>query len=177
MAHQPQPAFPVFTYVDHPLRHRPAEYWEGHGWRQGGKRLRNVKPYKHFIWPKDGKNGTKWGRMKDILQGKGPDIHVAFSANRMDYMWNRPSRDRWARHSNLDDRSPDLSLRYELPWVGRRGTTKCYDYRTRKWVRPNLEMWTDARWPEKSDEYTYPYAMRNVFGEWMQYNPDATFNF
>ena len=30
-----------------------------------------------FIWPKDKPNQTKWGRMGDILTGKGPDIFVA----------------------------------------------------------------------------------------------------
>ncbi|KAF2788480.1 hypothetical protein K505DRAFT_201995, partial [Melanomma pulvis-pyrius CBS 109.77] len=166
---QPQPAFPFFTYVNYPLRHRPAEYVEGEGWYQGGHRLRRVKPYKHLIWPRDGKRGSTWGRMKDIIQGKGPDIHVALSADKTDYMWNRPRRARWSRHTNLDDRGPDAALKYEFPWARREDTMKCYDFRTRKYCRPNRYMWTDAVWPdEPNDEFVYPYAMRDIRGEWIQ---------
>jgi hypothetical protein len=166
----PKPAFPVYNYVDHPYRRRPAEYAEGLGWIQGGAKRRNVKLYKHFIWPKDGRNGSTWGRFKDILRNEGPDIHVSFSADKRDYMSNRPTRERWARHTNLDDRSHDGALKFELPWIGRKGTTKCYDFRTRKFVAPYKGMWTNALWPEEPNhDYTYPYAIRDVRGIWSQY--------
>ncbi|KAF2712323.1 hypothetical protein K504DRAFT_371777 [Pleomassaria siparia CBS 279.74] len=162
---------PFFQPVDHPVRHQPAEYFEGVGWFQNGHRRHRVKPHKHFIWPKDGQRGSTLGRWKDILQGKGPDIHIALSADKMDYMWNRQRRTRWGRHTNLDDGGPDGSLRYELPWIGRSGTDTCYDFRTRKYGKPNRNMWTDALWPEERN-WAYPYAMKNVKGEWAQYSPN-----
>jgi hypothetical protein len=171
-----KPTFPMFMPIDHPLRRQPAEFIQGQGWKQGPHRRRKVKPFKHFIWPKDGRNGSTWGRMKDILQSKGPDIHVAFSADKRDYMSNRPSRARWSRHSNLDDRDRDSALKYELPWVGRRGTDKCYDFRTRTFVSPYKNMWTDALWSEEpNNDYAYPYATRDYRGEWSQYCMDPFF--
>lgn len=169
---------PLFFEKDFPWRSRPAEYYRGKGWEQDGFRRRGVKkPYYHFIWPKDGKNGSKWGRMKDILTGKGPDIHVTVSADKEDYMHHRQRRPRWARHADLEDRGPDCSLRYDLPWVRpfRRYAGKRYDFRTRQYRRPDTHMWSDAIWEGRQGTrdhiYGLPHAIRDMNGEWWERGP------
>ena len=169
MASPPPWPPPLFEPVNFPWRRQVPEYSEGIGWWQDGHRRHNVKTHKHFIWPKDGKNGNTWGRWKDILHGTGPDIHIAISADKMDYMWNRQTRSRWSRHTNLDNRGPDTTLKYEFPWASRRGSSKCYDFRTRRYRRPHHGMWTDALWPEEpNNNVVYPYALRDIMGEWWQ---------
>ena len=88
---------PMFHMAHVPHNSRIKEYSRDHlTWIQDGKKFRNVKSSKAFIWPKDGRNGSKWGRMKDILQDKGPDIHIAISADKMDYMKNRQQKSGWS---------------------------------------------------------------------------------
>ncbi|ORY14803.1 hypothetical protein BCR34DRAFT_466807, partial [Clohesyomyces aquaticus] len=153
-------------------RRRPTEYQKGQGWVQGGHKRRDVKkPYYHFIWPKDGKNGRTWGRWKDVLQGKGPDIHVTISANKNDYMYDRQRKSRWAGHTNLDDRDPDFTLGYQFPWTRKARPSdayKAYDFQTRKYTRPYKRMWTDVVWQDDpNDHFQYPSAFKDVYGRWM----------
>lgn len=96
--------------------------------------------------------------MKDILQDKGPDIHITLSANKMEYMNNRQTRSRWSDWTCIDDRDKDLSMSSEkyAPWthsfvLGGRSPGQSYDYRTRKYGHPDKYTWTDAKWqPEHS---------------------------
>ncbi|KAF2473205.1 uncharacterized protein BDR25DRAFT_218203 [Lindgomyces ingoldianus] len=168
---------PYYERTCHPWRRRPAEYLTGVGWIQGGHKRRKLKPYYHFVWPRDGKNGSTWGRWKDILKGQGPDIHVTISADKKDYMFNRQTKERWAGHTNLDDRGPDGALKYEPPWTrsARPGNNcRAYDFRTRKYCRPYDHMWTDALWQdEPNGHFPYPHALRNVYGEWIQHKQNA----
>ncbi|CAO2647753.1 Nn.00g086750.m01.CDS01 [Neocucurbitaria sp. VM-36] len=184
------PDFPRFVPSEDGWRHRPAEYVcdprvGPRGWYQDGRKLRHVKASKAFIWPKDGKNGSTWGRIKDIFQNTGPDIYVAFGANKADCVLNRPPRAQWSRHTNLDDRN----LRFEFdprkfsPWtrnsaLGGRMPGLSYDFRTRKYRTPNSRMWTDAIWqqePYRNRKWnSYPEALRTHDGTWwqdMQYLP------
>jgi hypothetical protein len=143
------------------------------------------KPYYHFIWPKDGQNGSKWGRAKDIFTGKGPDIHVTVSANKMDYMANRQRKCTWGNHLNLDDRLHDEEGLLQSPWPrlagrGKRaGAGLRYDFETRTYRRTYSRMKTDAFWNEgiSRKEYPFPAAWRNIEGEWLHQNPDAMANF
>lgn len=106
------------------------------------------------------------GRLKDILQNKGPDVHVAVSAHKKDYMHNRPRKAEWARHWDLDDRGPFGELHDHSHLQG-----KAYDFKTRKFRHHYPGMWTDAKWqPEPNEKIKYPKALRNVWGEWFQ-NP------
>lgn len=156
---------------------RPGEYREGVGWIQDAHKRRVKKPHYHFIWPKDGKNGSKMGRLRDIATGRGPDMHVTISADKMDYMANRQNRSRWARHTNLDDRGPDGILSYELPWVRphrRHRPDLRYDFGTRTYRRADHSMMTDARWydvPRK--QFPYPRAWRDIYGDWTKHDPWA----
>ena len=160
----------VFGGTDHPWRRRPAEHCPGVGWIQGGRRLRGVKPKYHFVWPKDGKNGSTWGRWKDILHGQGPDIHVTISADKMDYMYNRQRRPRWSEHTNLDDRLPDGSIKHQPFWIGnKRHGGISYDFFTRRYRPTDGDTWADALWQEEpNDQFTYPYAFKDIQGQWYQ---------
>lgn len=180
----PSQLFPTMAYhlpVFHPttLPHRSniKEYSRDHrDWIQDGKKFRGNKSQKAFVWPRDGRNGSKWGRMKDILQDKGPDIHVTLSAEKMDYMKNRQSKSRWSDWTYLDDRDKDLSISSDkyAPWthkalLGGRAPGQRYDFRTRKYSNPNRYTWTDAKWQsEPNDEHIYPEAFRSLTGDWYQ---------
>ncbi|KZM28405.1 uncharacterized protein EKO05_0004864 [Ascochyta rabiei] len=153
------------------------EYSREHrAWIQDGKKYRNTKSSKAFIWPKDGRNGSKWGRMKDILQDKGPDIHVAISAEKMDYMKNRQHKSRWSGWNCLDDGDVDLAMSSKkyAPWtsngaLGGRAPGLSYDFRTRKYGKANKYTWTDVKWqPEPNTQHAYPEAVRSFHGDWYQ---------
>lgn len=184
MTKLPQPSPPVFFSAEGPVRHRPAEYVRdgpgvARGWYQDGRRLRQVKASKAFIWPKDGKNGTKWGRMKDIIRGEGPDMFVAFGASQGDCISNRPSRAQWSMHQNFDDTGVTKGFDPQkfAPWtknaiLGGRVPGKCYDFRTRKHMYPDGQMWSDAIWqrePYKNRKSNvWPEALRTMGGDWYQ---------
>ena len=149
MAHIPR-----FVPVLLPWQRRLAEHVPGHGWYQGGERLRRVKPHYTFIWPKDGKRGSKMGRWKDIFANEGPDIHVAIIADKLDALIIDKGE-----LSGLDGRNWTTESQKE-PWkIGHRGfgisTDKKYDFRTRKYGRPEWDTWTDARWQEEPNEHFY----------------------
>jgi hypothetical protein len=158
---------PFYVQTDLPRKKRPLEYCRYGLWHSDGRGKRVKKPHYHFIWPKDGKNGSKWGRTKDILTGKGPDIHVSISADKMDYMYNRPRKSTWAGWEDLDDRFYDNSLD-SLPWTrkNREYAGKSYDFYTRKYCRPTPFTWTDVQWKDKPDRWGLPAAVRDVDGEW-----------
>jgi hypothetical protein len=177
------PAFPVPFGAEDGWKHRTAEYVRGEpgvsrGWYQDGRKLRNVKASKAFIWPKDGKRGSTWGRMKDVLQNKGPDIFVAFGARPTDCVSNRPPRAQWSGHSHLDDRGMTFSFNskkfapFARAGLGSRSHGVRYDFATRKYTTPYRGMWSDAIWqqePHKKDKWhKYPEALRTVDGHWWQ---------
>jgi hypothetical protein len=175
------PHFPnAFYETSHPFRHRPAEWcpWRRQ-WIQDGRVLRNVKASKAFVWPKDGRNGTPWGRLKDILQNKGPDIYLTMNATKRDYMHNRPTKARWSGHVHLDDNlhsSYPFGGRKYASWtakgvLGGRVPGQTYDFRTRKYGDANWWTWTDAVWQPKSrvnKRNPYPEAVRDMDGDWLQ---------
>ena len=180
MSFPPHSGGPFFE-VDQEYRHRPAEYCrKQRGWFQDGRKLRNVKASKAFVWPKDGRNGTSWGRFKDILQNKGPDMYLTLNADKHDYMHNRPTRAQWSGYRYLDDRGLDIAHPFtskkhapwtRTGWLGGRTPGQSYDFRTRQYGIPNRGTWTDAVWqpdPRKNKYNRYPEAVRNVYGEWFQ---------
>lgn len=181
MAHFPATSY--FVPTDYPHRPRPAQFARGlgvsPGWYQDGRKLRNVKKSaKAFIWPKDGRNGSTWGRVKDILTGNGPDVFVAFGANKSDCVGNRPSRAQWSGHVNLDDTGLAKGFNHEkfapwtVKWPGARPPGMCYDFHTRKYGPERTRMWTDAIWqkePHKNRKLNpYPEAFRDIDGLWHQ---------
>ncbi|KAF2019584.1 hypothetical protein BU24DRAFT_336094, partial [Aaosphaeria arxii CBS 175.79] len=123
-----------------------------------------------LIWPRDG-NRSKMSRLRDILRGEGPDMHVTIGAEKDDYMHIRQRKSQWARHRNLDNSAPDYSLKTNLPGT-KINPCEAYDFRTRKYVHLHRDMWTDAlRMPDPRETYGYPYALRDIYGEWKQLDP------
>lgn len=173
--------YPPPIYENNPYsfscRERPAWYYLGSdafypGWYQEGQKRNVRKPHYHWIWPKDGKRGTKWGRIKDILQGKGPDIHVTISADKMDYMHNRQRKQEWAKWRHLDDRDPDDALRSPSwitnPLLGGRNPGERYDFYSRRYRNEYPGMWSDALWLARKKHAIFPDTLRNNYGEWFQ---------
>ena len=181
-------SFPAYAYVGRNNRGRlnPAEVLDSPGagkpawWQFGARRtLTEPRPFYHLVWPKDKKRG-RMGRLKDIIQGKGPDIHLTMSANKHDYMTNRPLHGRWSGWETLDQRMrPGPSMwqgQYKLPapcWVKNtsafgRKPAMLYNFATRKFEKFHPSMWTDAIWqgPHKHDGW--PDQHRDVFGHWWE---------
>jgi hypothetical protein len=142
------------------------------GWYQYGVRRKVKKPYYHLVWPKDKDRGNL-GRLKDILQGKGPDIHLSISAQKNDHMHNRPVHGIWSNWPHLDSR---ISGRYPFPgqhnfkkgpwWVG--DSSKQYNFRTRKYEHYHRDMWTDAIWQGPHKNSKWPHQFRDDNGMWLQ---------
>jgi len=111
-------------------------------------------------------------RWKDIFANEGLDIHVAISADKRDALYNRQRRALWPRWTELGDREPDGALAYRPSWVRFfRGQEK-YDFRTRKYGRPEWDTRTDARWQEEpSEDLYYSYTLRDLDGEWWEDHP------
>lgn len=176
-----QPTMDFNRGVQYRVRHHPwrppeREFIQGIGWvTPGGRRLRRAfptgKPSYAFVWPKDGKRGSKMGRLKDILQNTGPDIHLAIGAERNVRPYNWPTRGRWSRWTDMPqvhmDQGPDFALR-AAPWVRPfREEDKKYDFRTRTYKRPDRATWVDALWPEEpNSQYKVPRAYRCMRGNW-----------
>lgn len=144
--------------------------WEPGVWWKDGlpHRVDRRKKKYHFIWPHDGKNGSKWGRFKDILSGQGPDIHLTIGEKKMDYMHHRPSRAQWSLHTVFDPAGHDCRIRGPFPWVGkkREESNNHYDFRTRKFCKLNRNMWTDVRPPSKPGKWSAPATVRDIYGWW-----------
>lgn len=114
-----------------------------------------------FVWPRDGRNSSTWGRWKDVVSGKGPDIFVARGGQ-------RPNRNSWARRPWLDPLLPDDTLP-AMPWAD---STRPYDFRRRRYKHDDRWTWWDARWERNrlGKERNYPTAYRCRHGDWYQMN-------
>jgi hypothetical protein len=136
------------SYTPEGLRD-PGEYWVNAPKPPGTRKV--------FVWPSDGKRKSTWGRCKDILQNKGPDIFVATQGQ-------RPIRDRWK--NNDQDWYINDDFIGPMPWA-RRTPDKPYDFRTRKYRRPKKHTWSDAVWPAwDADNQEFPKSYRCRHGDW-----------
>lgn len=149
-------------------------------WFQGDAQRRVKKPYYHLVWPKD-KNRGMFGRLKDVLQNKGPDIYLSVSARKNEYSTNRPLHGRWSNWPLLDPRITgsisDLwpgQHKFSGPcWVSNskvfgRDANKRYNFQTRKYEDEHPGMWTDAIWQGPHKDSNWPDQYRNRRGLWLQ---------
>lgn len=130
-------------------------------WRDHDRQNDNSNPHLRgkrgnlaFVWPRDGKRNTSFGRVKDIFGAKGPDIFVMKNGA-------RPLKTSWTnrRFTALDD--PDAWLRDDtrkaMPWASRSRDNpdkKAYDFRTRKYGKTDRFTWTDALWMQPTGMLT-----------------------
>jgi hypothetical protein len=167
------------TGLEH--RHNPAKWCHAtRKWTQDGRVLRNVKASKAFVWPKDGRNDSTWGRLKDIFQNKGPDMYLTTNAEKHDVMHNRPSRAEWTgwhqRDDEVWDSSSPFNSKKHAPWtskgvLGGRMQGLPYDFRTRQYGAPHRRTWTNAVWqpePRLNKYNPNPEALRDITGRWFQ---------
>jgi hypothetical protein len=93
-----------------------------------------------FIWPRDPLPVGKWGfgrRLKDVLQGKGPDIFIGD----IDTPFIRPTRGRWSRWPDIyGDPGAHHALPPILPFTDR--GEKRYDFRKRRYRVPRHNTWS-----------------------------------
>jgi hypothetical protein len=117
-----------------------------------------------WVWPRDGRESSSFGRLKDILRGKGPDIFVAKHNA-------QPIRPSWTNRPALNPFLPSDTTQ-PMPWA-RRKPHQQYDFRTRKYWRGDQYTWWDARWNHnKVDrERNYPRAYRCRHGDWYTQHP------
>lgn len=147
--------------VGGPYEPEPLEFIQGTGWVRGNVRVHGVKPRYAFIWPKDGRRDSKGGRLKDILQGRGPDVFISIKGEKGP--WKGPTRARWSRWADLSTIDYDDAL--TPPWWARRYGR--YDFRTRRYKQPDAHTWSDARWREGARD-KFPLAYRCRHGGWYQ---------
>ena len=130
------------------------------------RRHQNNRKY-CFVWPKDGKNGTTLGRMRDIATGRGPDIFVVSSPD-VNSRYGMPTRGQWTQWNEKYPWAPRFFPPRSAPWAQRNPHHR-YDYRRRKYCIPDQMAWTNAFWPKTSrSNPRYPLAFQS-FDDGMQY--------
>jgi len=165
------------------MEYQPTAYpfYQGK-WRNFERSNNPPNPHLHgqkgklaFVWPRDGKRNTTFGRFKDILQNQGPDMFVMRNGA-------RPLRTSWTnrRITSWDD--PDRHLyddtRNPMFWA-KRGQDEKYDFRTRKYGKTNRYTWADAYWMQptgrkgnKQSKQNFPMAYKCNHGRWYQMFPN-----
>ena len=128
-----------------------------------------------FVWPNDKHRGI-WGRWKDIVTNKGPDIFIAEQGTR------QPERPIWSNwkspgYPHPDDDGPRWGtdgkpFRQEEELVGvfdfqRRDPSMKYDFSTRRYRKPDENTWSDVVWtatkPHHAVEFRNRYQTRYRF--------------
>ena len=125
-----------------------------------------------FVWPNDKPRGT-WGRWKDILTNKGPDIFIAEQNTR------EPERPIWSNWKTRGHQHPDnydprwdndgKPFRQDQEFAGvfdfqRRDPDMKYDFATRRYRRPNDHVWSGVRWSKSKPRG--PTEVRDANGSW-----------
>ena len=131
-------------------------------------------PRWQFVWPNDKPRG-RWGRWKDILTNKGPDIFIAEQNTREPELpiwcnWKTPG------HQHPDDHEPRWGNRgrpfnQDQEYVGvfdfqRRDPDMKYDFATRRYCRPHDNVWTGII--RSRSNPNYPIWIRDVHGYWIR---------
>ena len=107
-----------------------------------------------LVWPNDKHRGV-WGRWKDIFTNKGPDIFIA------EQNTPQPERPIWSNWKTRGHQHPDSdnvrwdyggkSFRQDEELAGvfnfqRRGPDTKYDFSSRRYRRPNDNVWSNVEW-------------------------------
>lgn len=129
-----------------------------------------------LVWPRDRKGMSiwSWGRVKDVVTGKGPDI---WATRRGSLGPHRPIWSGWHDAPWADN----LGYLYRNehpapPWPGAyRPDDVKYDFKTRSYRHPDHRTWTDAKRSDDRNEVMYH---RNMLGTEFVHDPwgDPAFN-
>ena len=112
-----------------------------------------------FVWPKDGRNGDRWGRMKDIATGRGPDMFVVSSPD-VNSRLGMPNRGQWTQWNEKYPWAPRDFPPRAAPWAQRNPYGR-YDFRRRRYGIPDQMTWTNAHWPRSSSSnFRFPLAFQ-----------------
>lgn len=107
-----------------------------------------------FVWPNDKHRGVG-GRWKDIFTNKGPDIFIAEQDTRQP---ERPIWSNWKTRGHQDPNSDNIRwgnfgkpFRQDEEFAGvfefqRRHPDIKYDFATRRYRRPNDDVWSGVEW-------------------------------
>ncbi|KAL8715099.1 MAG: hypothetical protein Q9220_001056 [cf. Caloplaca sp. 1 TL-2023] len=127
-----------------------------------------------MVWPRDKKQkgAHTWGRFKDVLTGRGPDMYVNKQGE------TGPHRTMWSGWGYGDDKLEDnmgyADNRRGWPleaWPpsgprqwrhGYRPPGKVYDFNKRKYTMPHDQIWSDVKWDRKG---RVPLFLRNRYGQ------------
>ncbi|KAF2457740.1 hypothetical protein BDY21DRAFT_378860 [Lineolata rhizophorae] len=68
--------------------------WDPPPLRLPPRRHHTIQPHYAVVWPRDGRNTSTWGRLKDVLTNHGPDMYVSITptATAVD----APRREQWS---------------------------------------------------------------------------------
>lgn len=125
-----------------------------------------------WIWPNDGKRKGSWGRVRDVLTGKGPDIHIG----KLEHAWDL-RQSRWSRWPEYDLQAI-FNDHSKPPAKHADRKDKRYNFKTRRYEKPKLlekperQAWSYARW---SSHRKNPYLLeyRDIHGRWfVEPDPD-----
>ena len=134
------------SYLDRPWSPDRPPKRPTSSWRQDNKW--------QLVWPNDKHRGV-WGRWKDIFTNKGPDIFLAEQNTR------QPERPIWSNWKTRGHQDPDSDnnrwdrfgkpFRQDEEFLGlfgfqRRDPDMKYDFKTRRYRKPNENVWSGVRW-------------------------------
>jgi hypothetical protein len=133
----------------------PGDYFHQNAPLAPGERRR-----KQFVWPSDGKRKSTWGRWKDLIDSKGPDIFVTNQGH-------RPTRNQWRNnYQDFDHLESPWEAQRAMPWA-KRHSEKPYEFRTRRYRRERPGAWSDAVWPRhEADQFDQPLSYKCRHGDW-----------
>lgn len=156
------PHFLPPTDLQDPIYGGPWPRWpprqRAYTWRHDKKR--------QVVWPRDKKQkgAHSWSRWKDVLTGKGPDMWIS---RRDSFGPHRPVWSGWKSPHFRPLIWDNLGYRYRkdnalepLPWAKRPSWQK-YDFRARKYQRPQPGTWSDVKW---NDNPRFPLYTRDRNG-------------
>ena len=122
-----------------------------------------------WIWPNDGKRRGRLGCIRDVLTGKGPDMHIGLR----DETWDLP-RSRWSRWPEHDrERFFNDDSLPAARHADRRNQR--YNFRKRRYEDNPPGFWNDTRWSDVrwDGDRKEPWVLefRDAAGWWHLMNP------
>ena len=127
-----------------------------------------------FVWPRDKPHSSIFGRWKELLSDKGPDIWVTRRGS------DGPHRPVWSGWRTPHPQIPgepywdNLGYKYvdepngpDLPLARGRSPDKKYNFRTRKYEYPDIHTWTDVKY---CDQHRIPIYQRGIIEDDERYD-------